>query len=272
MILSIELRNLQFIICGIIIILLLIALIVNSKCRYNYKHYISILSFILSCIACFIMPLFKLSITSNDYSSIIVGLMGICATFLVGFQIYNSIDTKNTIDKINESFNEQIEKTKITFDNRIREINALHNRLKKDIDEVAKTQKKLEENISNAQQQNYLQHFNIRLVQGITLADKQPLSSLLSFYSAMKYALLSNDYKSIELLNINLDRIYNVLKGYDNDELKVIIENDDEETINRLLKIDFNNMPQSGTYFEIQDRFEFIIKSMVDKINQIKQT
>lgn len=268
MINCIEMNSLQPYLIGIAISLLIMFTIYSriKGCQY----YISLLSFILSCIACFIIPLFKLDITSNDYSSIIVGLMGICATFLVGFQIYSSIDTKNTINKLNESFKEQIEKTQFVFDDRIRDVKVLHNRLKIEFDEIEKIQKKLENDISNAQLQINLHHCNIRIVQGIAINENQPLSAFWSFYCAMKYAILANDYKSIELVKINMERLYNTLIGYNDETLKSQINDDDEETISKLLSINLKNMPNNEYYIEIQDRFELIVKTIVDKINKLR--
>ena len=36
------------------------------------------------------------------------GFVGACATILVGVQIYNSIETRNSINKLNESFEKKI--------------------------------------------------------------------------------------------------------------------------------------------------------------------
>lgn len=50
------------------------------------------------------LDLDKAQITDDSFIGIMAGFVGACATILVGVQIYNSIETRNSINKLNESF------------------------------------------------------------------------------------------------------------------------------------------------------------------------
>lgn len=88
--------------------------------------WIAIAFSITACIITF-LDLDKAQITDDSFISIMSGFIGACATILVGAQIFNSIDTKNSINKINESFN-----------NKINELNADYKLRITNIDEVQK--------------------------------------------------------------------------------------------------------------------------------------
>ena len=68
---------------------------INSKA-------LSWIAIILSVIAMIITWLrVEVTIENDTFVGLMAGFMGACATILVGAQIYNSIDTKNSINKIN---------------------------------------------------------------------------------------------------------------------------------------------------------------------------
>ena len=77
--------------------------------------------------------------TTNDtFVGVIAGFIGACATILVGTQIYNSIDTRNTINKLNESFNSKIKEQNTSYDSRMRDIKVLNNKLTYELDQIKK--------------------------------------------------------------------------------------------------------------------------------------
>ena len=57
----------------------------------------------LSIIACIItfLDLDKAQITDDSFIGVMSGFIGACATILVGAQIFNSIETRNSINKLN---------------------------------------------------------------------------------------------------------------------------------------------------------------------------
>lgn len=66
---------------------------INSKA-------LSWIAIILSVIAMIITWLrVEVTIENDTFVGLMAGFMGACATILVGAQIYNSIDTKNSINK-----------------------------------------------------------------------------------------------------------------------------------------------------------------------------
>ena len=67
---------------------------INSKA-------LSWIAIILSVIAMIITWLrVEVTIENDTFVGLMAGFMGACATILVGAQIYNSIDTKNSINNI----------------------------------------------------------------------------------------------------------------------------------------------------------------------------
>lgn len=58
-------------------------------------------AFILSLLAIvFSVANLKFSPSTDTFIGIMAGLMGVCATIMVGFQIFNSIDTRNKLQEI----------------------------------------------------------------------------------------------------------------------------------------------------------------------------
>lgn len=86
----------------------------------------------LSIIACIItfLDLDKAQITDDSFIGVMSGFIGACATILVGAQIFNSIETRNSINKLNESFANKITEINSNHRKHIRELKVLNNQLK----------------------------------------------------------------------------------------------------------------------------------------------
>lgn len=110
------------------------------------KNWISLLALTLSIIACIITWLRVEIYTTNDtFVGIMAGFIGACATILIGIQIYNSIDTRNSINKLNDSFNIKIKELDKNYDNRMRDINVLNNELSYELNQIKKELKQAKE-------------------------------------------------------------------------------------------------------------------------------
>lgn len=69
------------------------------------KNWISWLALALSIVACIITWLrVDVYINNDTFVGVMAGFMGACATIIVGFQIFNSIETKRDINELKESY------------------------------------------------------------------------------------------------------------------------------------------------------------------------
>ncbi|MEQ3162074.1 hypothetical protein AAA214_02850 [Parabacteroides goldsteinii] len=145
----------------------------NKICRgknddnkiHSHKGLYSILVMtnILSIVAILIHFVNVDTISNDSYIGIIATLMGICATFIVGFQIYNSIEYKSEIQalqKIQERYEMNFKEMESRFNYEVNEA-----------------------------------YIGIYIVQGITFKDKSPISSLKSFLKSIVYSLNVGDIK-----------------------------------------------------------------------------
>lgn len=94
------------------------------------QNIVSWIALALSIIAC-VIAIVRIDVyfTNDTFVGIMAGFMGACATILVGVQIYNSIDTRNSMNKLNESFEGKIKEVESNYHKRIGEIQTLNNQL-----------------------------------------------------------------------------------------------------------------------------------------------
>ncbi|MCZ8373101.1 hypothetical protein O6P32_10345 [Phocaeicola sp. KGMB11183] len=163
-------------------------------------------------IAAFVISWLRIDVymTNDTFVGIMAGFMGACATILVGVQIYNSIDTRNSINKLNESFEERIKRLAMEYHQRLEDIQILENELQKENSELNKRlEQAKEERISN---ENMMQSY-IHRVKGITLEKLQPFTAIILFYQGLDCSLKSKDIKTIhralEDLETCVERIKN---------------------------------------------------------------
>lgn len=196
----------------IAIVLTLIILVICSFHFYKKKKIalntiLSIWSICLSAIA-FITAFLRVDVyfTNDSFVGIMAGFMGACATILVGVQIYNSIDTRNSINKINESFEEKIKQINTTNDRRMRELNVLNNKAQFEIKELYK---KIEEtNKEQAKNENIMQAY-INRAYGFSLSEIQPFTACLAVHNGLVKALKNNDIEATKTLLDDLKVISN---------------------------------------------------------------
>lgn len=109
--------------------------------------------------------------------------IGVCATILVGVQIYNSIDTKNTINKLEESFCSKIKEIDIDYNNRVKQLNTIINKLQYELENIKKDKKSNE-----LKMQSYIYRTH-----GISLIEFQPLTAFEYLYKSLELALQNDD-------------------------------------------------------------------------------
>ena len=192
----------------IAIVLTLIILVICSFHFYKKKKIalntiLSIWSICLSAIA-FIAAFLKVDVyfTNDSFVGIMAGFMGACATILVGVQIYNSIDTRNSINKLNESFEKKIKEVESNDHKRIGEIQILNNQLQYDITEL---NKKIEQDKKEREEKEKMTEYYIDRARAIAFIPTQPFSSYANLHKCLIDALQMKNEKLISntLTNIN---------------------------------------------------------------------
>lgn len=171
---------------------------------------ISWIALVLSIIACIItLVRIDVYITNDTFVGIMAGFMGICATILLGAQIYNSIDTRNSINKLNESFNSKIDKLNITYDNRMRELNVLNNKMNYDL---TKAHEKLEEYKNEIEELALLTKRRINFSNAIALSTIQPYSSYKYFFECLKYEMKKQNPEGVQQMLSDLRLLVQQIK------------------------------------------------------------
>ena len=222
------------------------------------KNWISWLALALSIAACIITWLRVEIYTTNDtFVGVMAGFIGACATILVGVQIYNSIDTRSSINKLNNSFNNKIEELDSNYDKRMRDIKVLNNELNYELNQIKKelTQAK-EERVLSEERIN----ISIAKARAIAFSSIQPFSSYANFHQCLIRFLRMEDHKGIKNILRNMKALvkiteskfkkgesittthiekckeldYNSLKEY---PLSILIESEYNECHNKLLEL-----------------------------------
>lgn len=141
------------------------------------QNIISWIALALSIIAC-IITLIRVDVTvANDsFISMIAGFMGVCATLLVGSQIYNSIDISRRIKEI---------------DNKLKETERAIQLLKEERD------------ISE-----HYTKYNVHLVTGMSMSHHSPVYAFMQLFNALSEALYLKDAKAINKTFIELECLY----------------------------------------------------------------
>lgn len=166
---------------------------------------------ILSIIAC-IIAIVRIDVyfTNDTFVGIMAGFMGACATILVGVQIYNSIDTRNSINNLNKSFNEKINELNTTYDNRMRELKTLNNKINYDL---VKAHEKLEQYKNEIEELSLATKRKINFSNAIALSTIQPYSSYKFFFECLKYELEKQNPKGTQLILSDLELLVKEIKN-----------------------------------------------------------
>lgn len=170
---------------------------ITKRAKHTHKSiYIIIAITNLIAIIAFLLHFINITPISGDtYIGIITTLMGVCTTFIVGFQIYNSIEYRAEI----------------------RKLQTIQERYKNDL-------QKMNNKLFYESNEAYI---GIYMVQGITFKDKYLSSSLRSFLKSIVHSLNVNDIKRA---NIAIGHIVNLaqqrdafIKALEINEIKEII-------------------------------------------------
>ena len=155
--------------------------------------------------------------------------MGVCATIMVGLQIYNSIE----------------------FNRAIKDINKKQEMLSKEIEDVRRNS-----NLHKSQ---------LRLVQGISISiNQQYISAIYSLYWAMEYAILANDYKEMNLIMSNRPKIYDTHIKEEN--ISSILFQEENDIKERFLNINLKSLPNSRNFLDFKVQFERIISEIQNRL------
>lgn len=232
----------------------------NSYKSCDWAIILSVISIILSLLSitvlCISIYKDKCTTTNDEFIGAIGGLMGVCATFLVGLQIFNSIDVNRSIKDLNNAYSIKTKKV----DDKQKELEKITSDIQFEFSRFKSV---------NETNNNEIQSY-IRIVQAMAIGEKQPFSAIYSWYIAMKYAVKSNNSKIINLIMTNLQRQNETINNYSSEDKKRYLNNEDEDTLSDILSINFKNMPTNDNYKDIQDRFEYIISNIISIINHLK--
>lgn len=191
-------------------------------------------AFVLSLLAIlFSVANFNFSPSTDAFVGIMAGLIGVCATIMVGFQIFNSVDTRN----------------------KLKEIEKMQLELKKEL-QLAKKERKNSELLMNA---------GISHCYGLSLSQKQPFTAYDSMFTSISYAVEANNPTIIKNYVTNIIALTELIEDLiSKDE---IIDNSDIESVESL---DFNILAEFPAYTLIQDSCLNAQNSINDSIKKIK--
>lgn len=146
------------------------------------KNWISWLALALSIAACIITWLRVEVYTTNDtFVGVMAGFMGACATIIVGFQIYNSIEYRNKLENISK----------------------MQSELAKELHEVRQERIKSE----------HVLRYGVNFTAALALSSKQPFTSFETYYKALIEALEANEPSYIEKSLHGLKCIVNIVRN-----------------------------------------------------------
>lgn len=227
------------------------------------KNWISWLALALSIAACIITWLRVEIYTTNDtFVGVIAGFIGACATILVGTQIYNSIDTRNTINKLNESFNSKIKEQNTSYDSRMRDIKVLNNKLTYELDQIKKelTQAKEERALSEERI-----NISIAKARAIAFSSIQPFSSFANFHQCLISSLKIEDHESIKNILRNMKALVKITESKFNKGESITTT-----LIDKCKKLDYNSLKEYQLSVLIENEYKECHNKLLELINKIQ--
>lgn len=227
------------------------------------KNWISWLALALSIAACIITCLRVEIYTTNDtFVGVIAGLIGACATILVGTQIYSSIDTRNTINKLNESFNSKIKEQNTSYDSRMRDIKVLNNKLTYELDQIKKelTQAKEERALSEERI-----NINIAKAKAIAFSSIQPFSSYANYHKCLIGFLRIEDYENVANILKNMKALINNIESRrtKGEQIKSTL-------IEYVKKLDYNSLKKYPLSALIENEYKECHNNLLELIRKIQ--
>lgn len=199
-----------------------------------------------------------LTTISESFISMVIGLMGICATIIVGFQIFNSIDMNQRMKEQNSLYSKRFDELTA----RQRELESLISQTKQELT-IAKS--------NNEKEFSSLQSY-VRIAQAIAISERQPFSAFYSWYNAMRYAIKADNSNTINLIIDNLEILYRYIKTFDQQKLNDYINHDNPKNVEDIKRINIANLPTSDDYKNIQDKFEYIVSEIIQLVKKNHNT
>jgi len=192
------------------------------------QNIISWIALALSIIACIITWVrVDVYFTNDTFVGIMAGFMGACATIVVGAQIYNSIEAKQSIKELQE----------------------LH---KKHIREMNDNMRETENRLSCA----------IIVSQATSVFDYQPITAFVYLHKGMEYALELEDQHLVENIFSDLKESYTAISMNINktgNSYIELISKEKEETIKEFYRLSIRKSLQNEIYEDIKEEYEQII-------------
>lgn len=222
---------------------------------------LSIIAVVISCgvgITLYLATQDKGTISNDAFVGAIGGLMGICATVIVGFQIYNSIDINQKIKEQSSLYNQKINEleTKQTYLDNL----------------ISQSKRELESTKEDSKKELLSLQSHVRIVQAIAVSEKQPFAAFYSWYYAMKYAVDANDSKTIHLIMENLENLYRDIRAFDQQELYDYIHDENQDNIENIKMLNIQKMSMPDEYKEIQDKFEYFVSDIIQLVKKNHNT
>jgi len=199
----------------------------------------------------------------ETYLGVTSAFIGICATFIVGWQIFSSMNVREELNK-----NDQL---KTRLEDKIELLNTLIVEQKKAIDKEKEARLKLQDEME----------CNLNIASGLAFSYTQPLNAYSHFANTIKYYLeegdddsandaLSNMSASLAILE---DKI-NLLKGKQKEDFSITDRNgiryseNEEEEIQEVIKEILNLKKNKELIKKIQD-YEARRKMLISEANKI---
>lgn len=191
-------------------------------------------AFVLSLLAIlFSVANFNFSPSTDTFVGILAGLIGACATIMVGFQIFNSIDTRNKL--------QEIEKIQLELKNEL---------------QSTKREREVSELLMNA---GYLHCY------GLSLIHQQPFTAYNSMFVSIRYALEVDHYSVVNTYTNNIIALTNMIEESISKNKTINITD-----IECVKSLDFKTLNKYPIYTLIQDKCQKAQISINDSISKLK--
>lgn len=217
------------------------------------------------------------TISSDDFLSGVVGLIGTCATIMVGSQIYSIFDLREKSRKIENQLNKanlqiDIANSRIqTIDENYKKSYVLFQKIELDIAKTNKQVEKideLEENIKlifDMNQEEYL-----RFTSTIQFLEKRYFESISTSIEHVRFIILHQDnYENfkVEICNQYLD-VIKCINKYKSKMINQSVYLNIEESITEIkqLYIELSKLPDFDTFKEIHNDLMRILLEVKDRI------
>jgi hypothetical protein len=222
--------------------------------------WIAIALSIAACIITF-LDLDKAKITDDSFIGIMSGFIGACATILVGAQIFNSIETHNSINKIKENIEQQIKELNSNYNNRLTDIKILNNKLQYDIHELKKELQQAKDDRMLSEQEI---KYNTTRATGLAFVSIQPFKSYANFHRCLQIALEMNNHKLVSNAIRNMRSLSSIINNSIKKGEKI-----SPIYINKIKDLDFKTIEKYQLSKLIEKEYNEIQYKMLNLINSL---